>query len=166
MIHEAFYSQSEQRTKTAALNTSQGFISNKTNPETMPTVTFEGHEIECEQGANLRRVLLEAGIKPYNGVMRYANCRGLGTCGTCAVDISRPVSEPTDIEAWRLSFPPHDPESGLRLSCQVSVESDLEVTKHEGLWGHRINPDDKDEGSAETGNEARSDGGADTGSGD
>ena len=76
----------------------------------MPTVTFEGHEINCKEGANLRQVLLEAGIKPYNGVMQYANCRGLGTCGTCAVDISGSVSDRTDIETWRLSFPPHDPD--------------------------------------------------------
>lgn len=103
----------------------------------MPTVTYEGREIDCETGANLRRVLREAGIEPYNGVMRYTNCRGLGTCGTCAVEITGPVSEPTDIESWRLSFPPHDADSALRLSCQVSVEGDIEVAKHDGLWGQK-----------------------------
>lgn len=103
----------------------------------MPTVTFEDREIECEEGANLRRVLREAGIEPYNGPMRGLNCRGLGTCGTCAVEVDGQVSEPTGIETWRLSFPPHDPESGLRLSCQTRVVGDIEVTKHEGLWGHK-----------------------------
>ena len=132
----------------------------------MPTVTFEGHEINCKEGANLRQVLLEAGIKPYNGVMQYANCRGLGTCGTCAVDISGSVSDRTDIETWRLSFPPHDPESGLRLSCQLAVDSDIEITKHEGLWGHRIKPDSKDQCDAETGNETKFDEKNGAGSGD
>jgi NADH dehydrogenase/NADH:ubiquinone oxidoreductase subunit G len=31
----------------------------------MPTVTYEGPEIECEAGANLRQVLREAGIDGY-----------------------------------------------------------------------------------------------------
>jgi len=102
----------------------------------MPTVTYEGRGIECEAGANLRQVLREAGIEPYNGPMRYANCRGLGTCGTCAVDVDGPVSDPTGVENWRLSVPPHDPDSGLRLACQIRVEGDVDVTKHGGLWGH------------------------------
>lgn len=127
-------------------------MNKETDLETMPTVIFEGREFDCKQGANLRQVLLDAGCTPYNGLMQYANCRGLGTCGTCAVEISGPVSEPTKIESWRLSFPPHDPGSELRLSCQVSVDSDIEVTKHEGLWGHRRAPECKDESGAESGN--------------
>lgn len=104
----------------------------------MPTVTYEEETVECEEGANLRAVLREAGIEPYNGVMRYTNCRGIGTCGTCAVEIAGSVSEPTGIEKWRLSTPPHDAGSGLRLSCQATVEGDLVVTKHDGLWGHKV----------------------------
>ena len=103
----------------------------------MPTVTYEGETVECEEGENLREVLREAGIEPYNGVMQYANCRGFGTCGTCAVEIEGPVSEPTSIERRRLSTPPHDPDSGLRLACQTAVEGDLEITKHGGWWGHK-----------------------------
>lgn len=124
----------------------------------MPTVTYEEREIDCEEGANLRQVLHAAGIEPYNGLMRYANCRGLWTCGTCAVDVSGAVSEPTPIETWRLSFPPRDDESGLRISWQVSVESDIDVTKHAGLWGHHTNPDGKSDSSTETDTGHRSDG--------
>ncbi|MXR50316.1 2Fe-2S iron-sulfur cluster binding domain-containing protein [Halovenus sp. WSH3] len=102
----------------------------------MPTVSVDGREIECERGANLRDVLSAAGVSVYNGGATYLNCRGLGSCGTCAVEIDGEVTEPTAIERARLSIPPHDPESGLRLACQTTVEGDLTVRKHEGFWGH------------------------------
>jgi ferredoxin len=110
----------------------------------MPTVTFRGHEIDCEEGAVLRDVLLDAGVSPHNGAADRLNCRGHGTCGTCAVEVrgdtdaDSPVSSPGLVERSRLSVPPHDAESGLRLACQLRVYEDLTVTKHPGLWGHRV----------------------------
>ena len=101
----------------------------------MPTVEFAGRKVECLHGANLRTVLLRARLPIYSRVARAIHCRGLGTCGTCAVRIEGPVSEPTSVESWRLDFPPHDSERGLRLACQCSVLGDLVVTKYEGLWG-------------------------------
>lgn len=104
----------------------------------MPTVTFRDTEIECDEGAILRDVLLEAGESPHNGRARYANCRGNATCGTCAVAVEGEVSEPAGLEKRRLSFPPHDPDGGLRLSCQTKVLGDVDVTKHDGFWGQKI----------------------------
>ncbi|MFT4883552.1 MAG: ferredoxin [Natronomonas sp.] len=104
----------------------------------MPTVSFEGEEIECEEGATLRDVLLAAGTSPHNGRADLLNCRGHGTCGTCAVEIEGEVSDPTTREKTRLSVPPHDTDSGLRLSCQTAVRGDIEVTKHDGFWGQHI----------------------------
>jgi ferredoxin len=101
----------------------------------MPIVKFAGQKVECLPGANLRSVLLRARLPIYSRVARAIHCRGLGTCGTCAVRIEGPVSEPTKVERWRLDFPPHASEQGLRLACQCSVLGDLEVTKYEGLWG-------------------------------
>lgn len=101
----------------------------------MPVVRFGGRAVECPQGANLRMVLLRARLPLYNSVARAMNCRGYGTCGTCAVRIEGPVSEPTPVERARLRFPPHAPDAGLRLACQCQVLGDLEVTKHAGLWG-------------------------------
>jgi ferredoxin len=104
----------------------------------MPTVTFDGREIDCEEGAILRDVLLEAGLSPHNGRSTLLNCRGHGTCGTCAVEIDGSTSELTSREKRRLSVPPHDPDAGLRLSCQTEVRGDLTVEKHGGFWGqHR-----------------------------
>jgi ferredoxin len=101
----------------------------------MPTIQFAGSTIECPLGANLRTVLLRARLPLYSGAARAVHCRGMGTCGTCAVKVEGPVSEPTPVERIRTSLPPHDRERGLRLACQVTVQGDLVVTKYTGLWG-------------------------------
>ena len=105
----------------------------------MPIVTFGGVQIECELGANLRRVLLNAKLPLYNPVARVTNCRGLGACGTCAVKLRGSASWPTKIEAARLRLPPHTAEAGLRLACKVLVHGDLDVEKFAGVWGQDLN---------------------------
>lgn len=116
----------------------------------MPTVAIADRELDCETGANLRTLLLEADVDLYNGPAATVNCRGLGTCGTCAVAVDGPTSDPTAIERARLSVPPHDGDSGLRLACQTSVEGDCTVRKYPGTWGQRtdqspVDPTDHDE---------------------
>jgi ferredoxin len=106
----------------------------------VPTVEFAGQSVECPHGANLRMVLLRARLPLYNSAARALNCRGNGTCGTCAVRIEGEVSEPTSAELRRLAFPPHREDSGLRLACQCKILGDLKVSKHEGLWGQRPEP--------------------------
>jgi ferredoxin len=103
----------------------------------MPTVRFMDRDIECPQGANLRMVLLHARLPLYTKTSRAINCRGHGTCGTCAVQIEGPVSEPTPAEERRLKLPPHKAEGGLRLACQCNVLGDITVTKHAGFFGQR-----------------------------
>lgn len=104
----------------------------------MPVVTFEDRELDCEDGANLRQVLLDHGETPHNGGAKYANCRGHATCGTCAVEIEGDVHEPTAGEKRRLSLPPHNRDSGLRLACHVRIEDDITVRKHGGFWGQHV----------------------------
>lgn len=101
--------------------------------EPVHTLLFQGKELRCAHGANLKKVLLEAGLSPYNGKAKQINCRGLGTCGTCAVHIEGEVSPMTKVETWRLDFPPHQEGSGLRLACQCRVLDDLKITKHPGF---------------------------------
>lgn len=100
-------------------------------------------EFEAFDGELLRTAALRRGIvTPHNGQSKLINCRGLGTCGTCAVEISEegkvePATRNTK-ENLRLSFPPHNPERQsplLRLACQVQVRGDLNVTKRSGFWG-------------------------------
>ena len=104
----------------------------------MPKIEFAKHSFECEIGDNLRQLLLAEGLPLYQGIAKHIHCRGLGTCGTCAVHVQGEVTPPTMIEAWRLGFPPHQAGSGLRLACQCRVRGDLIVTKYPGLWGQKV----------------------------
>lgn len=101
----------------------------------MVKVLAQGKTITCNQGRNLRKVLLENGIDLYNGGSTVINCRGIGTCGTCAVEIVGEVSEATWRDKKRRSLPPHSPTRNLRLACQTQVLGDISVTKFDGFWG-------------------------------
>jgi ferredoxin len=107
----------------------------------MPIILYEGRAIHCEPGENLRDVLLREGLSPHNEGARWLNCRGLGSCGTCAIKVKGALPPLTRMERWRLSFPPHVPEHGLRLACQLRVLGDLELSKGSGFWGQYLPPD-------------------------
>lgn len=105
----------------------------------MPRIQFNGDEWHCEEGESLRDALLARGHTPHNGAAHYLNCRGLGSCGTCAVRIEPRLNQPlTSMEKWRLRFPPHQSDSGLRLACQVKVCQSIKVIKHQGFWGEKV----------------------------
>lgn len=101
----------------------------------MPTINAQGKTFECEVGANLRQVLLDHGIPLYNGNARLINCRGIGSCGTCAVHIEGEVSTANWKDTGRRSLPPHKPDRPLRLACQTQVLGDINVTKFDQFWG-------------------------------
>lgn len=101
----------------------------------MPVIKFKGEIIQCEKGDNLRKVMRKANLSPHNGETTWFNCKGFGTCGTCAVKIAGNINPLTKMEKWRLNFPPHNIENGLRLACQCQVFGDLEVEKYDGFWG-------------------------------
>ncbi|WP_058827121.1 2Fe-2S iron-sulfur cluster-binding protein [Haloferax sp. Q22] len=115
----------------------------------MPTVHFRGREIECDRGDVLRDVLRAAGEPPHNGHSSWFNCRGGGSCGTCAVRIRGPVTYRTKKERRRLRFPPHDPDSGLRLACQTVVLGDLWVEKYPGFWGQHVEAEESETADAQ-----------------
>lgn len=103
----------------------------------MPFIQFGEILVDCKVGENLRKVLLRNKLSPYNGPMKYLNCHGIGSCGTCAVHIEGEVGPKTFMEKWRLKFPPHEDINNLRLACQVKVNDNLKVTKGGGLWGEK-----------------------------
>ena len=99
---------------------------------------FDKQKLEANSGENLRRVLLRHQRSPHNA-SSYISCQGIGSCGTCAVEIiNGDAGEVTLMERWRLRFPPHkkgpDP---MRLACQVTITQDLHIRKHSGFWGAR-----------------------------
>ena len=109
--------------------------------------------------ASLRQMLIEAGHPPYNHPATAVNCRGIGTCGTCAVEVrvlTGPGTSPLTLrEKLRLRLPPHSAAAAaaaagetspgkvtIRLSCQTQVlpGSSVEVRKHGGMWGQLYMP--------------------------
>lgn len=103
----------------------------------MPIIRFAGTDIPCTPGSNLRDVLLRAGQSPHNGITRLANCHGLGTCATCAVEVEGEVPPPGWLERLRLKLLPNRGGERLRLACKTQVLSDVRVIKHPGFWGHK-----------------------------
>ncbi|MBW4613267.1 MAG: (2Fe-2S)-binding protein [Desmonostoc vinosum HA7617-LM4] len=101
----------------------------------MPKVLAQGKTIECESKANLRKILLQNGIDLYNGGAKVINCRGIGSCGTCAVKVEGEVSAANWRDQARRSLPPHSPTTNLRLACQTQVLGNVKVTKFDGFWG-------------------------------
>jgi ferredoxin len=108
-------------------------------------VEFRNQTIKCREGELLRTSLLRNGMTPHNGRARIINCRGLGTCGTCAVEVAGLVCPPerTAVERTRLSLPPFAAAAAghLRLACQLRIAPQLngmplQVTKYDGFWGH------------------------------
>lgn len=104
----------------------------------MPIIKMNNKIIECRVGDNLRKVLLESNLSPHNQNLKWFNCKGFGTCGTCAIKVEGDVTPLTKIEKLRLDFPPHKLENGLRLACQCKVKGDLELIKYDGFWGQNV----------------------------
>ncbi|GIW78241.1 MAG: hypothetical protein KatS3mg105_0048 [Gemmatales bacterium] len=100
----------------------------------MPKVIVknEKKEIEVPTGSNLRFELRKQGCEIYRGLNRFANCRGQGLCGTCAILVKEGMenlSPKTFIEKAKLklmlSAIGHEDE--IRLACQVQVHGDCTI---------------------------------------
>ena len=105
-----------------------------------PYVLAQGKTIPCSRGANLRQVLRHHGVDVHNSGATLINCRGLGTCGTCAVFVEGDVSAPNWRDRTRRSLPPHSSQRPLRLACQTTVLGAVRVTKFDGFWGQGSQP--------------------------
>ena len=95
-------------------------------------IRYRGKSIAAPRGTRLRTALLQNEATPHNEGAVFVNCRGLGTCGTCAVEVRGAAggedgdgavlpTQWTRAERLRLHFPPHAPPNNqrLRLACQV-----------------------------------------------
>ncbi len=105
----------------------------------MPIVKFirEKKEIEVPQGSNLRTEARKAGVDLYPHIHKIANCRGLGTCGSCRVLITKGAENVSPMGTWekiRFKWVPDiaplaylGNEDTMRLACQCQVSGDIEV---------------------------------------
>ena len=91
-------------------------------------------QLSVEDGANLRRTLLDAGISPYATIPDKVNCGGRGLCATCGVWIEDGEPAPQhwhDRIGSRFGYP--------RLSCQITVSRPMTVRilTDKWMWGKR-----------------------------
>ncbi|TDI13995.1 MAG: (2Fe-2S)-binding protein [Acidobacteria bacterium] len=109
----------------------------------MPKVNFirEKKVIEVPVGSNLRKVALANGIEVYPGFYKVVNCRGNATCGSCRMVIMKGTIANTASRTFRerlrfkLSYLNIGEEEEMRLSCQTTINGDLEVyTKPAFNW--------------------------------
>ncbi len=98
-------------------------------------VTFTHCEktVECKPHTNLRQLAIEQDVDLYNGLSRFFNCEGHGLCGTCTVEVV--PQEGVTRKGAKENFRPFQLKGNLRLSCQVEVTGDIQVTKHAGMYG-------------------------------
>lgn len=103
----------------------------------MKVVLPSGKEVTVDPNQKLRTSLKPYWEEIYHPSVRWIHCRGMGSCGTCAIKVDGEVTPPTRMEKWRVNFPPHKNglEEGLRLACQCKPLSDLKITKESGKWG-------------------------------
>jgi ferredoxin len=86
-------------------------------------VTFinQARSILVPAGGNLRKAAKAQGVDVYYDVNKWANCQGIGLCGTCrfSADPAAPnaLSEPT----WQERFTLGDAVGKMRLACQTHV---------------------------------------------
>ena len=122
----------------------------------MPVIKFVNlkKEIEVPAGTNLRQAAIKAGVNVHQGLNGFAaglnkviNCHGFGQCGTCRVKIlvgMENASRMGIVEKCRFKVPVPTPvtpggvdplpcmafignEDTMRLSCQTTVNGDMEV---------------------------------------
>lgn len=106
----------------------------------MPTIKFvnEKKEIQVPEGANLRAEAKRAGVQLYQGPERVLNCMGLGSCGTCRVNITKGMenTSPRGLKErlrMAVSMAYVGNEETMRLACQTEVLGDIEVQTRPAL---------------------------------
>lgn len=97
----------------------------------MPTVDFyfDKKKVDVGENANLRGVALAHEVEIYDGPFKLSNCRGLGLCGTCVVEIlegMQNLTPRTKAENSKLKGLPQT----FRLACQCQVRGDVSVITH------------------------------------
>ena len=75
--------------------------------------------IDVTQGENLLNVLRK------NKISIVSDCNGKGTCGKCKVKIINSLEQNTNLDIKHLTK--KELELGFRLSCNVTINKDLQV---------------------------------------
>lgn len=95
----------------------------------MPKVTVQNAETGETQvfkvgfGANLRQAAQYKDVELYKGMHKFLNCRGMGLCGTCLVEVE-PIE---NVDPRTLFEKLHKVDSNQRLSCRAKVYGDITI---------------------------------------
>ena len=95
------------------------------------TIAQTGRKIKCEQGANLLKVLLDAGVFVDNP------CNGMGKCGKCKIQLlDGKISEMSVTEEALLSK--EEINEGIRLACLCEVVAAVEIKLLQKERKHKV----------------------------
>jgi ferredoxin len=97
--------------------------------QVMPKITVHNSEtgevkvFKAGYGANLRQAAMYNDVNLYKGMMSQLNCRGIGLCGTCLIEVDPPenVDAPTLIEKI------HKVGPNQKLGCRAKVLGDVTI---------------------------------------
>ncbi len=88
------------------------------NTETDETKTFK-----AGYGANLRQAAHYHDVQIYKGMARMLNCRGMGACGTCMIEV-----EPMDnVDPHTFMERLHKVGPNQKLGCRAKVYGDITI---------------------------------------
>lgn len=87
------------------------------------TETGEEKSFKVGYGGNLRKAALYKDISLYKGLHEFTNCHGMGSCGTCLVEVEpmEHVSDHGFIEKL------HKINGNRKLACRTKVYGDISI---------------------------------------
>jgi ferredoxin len=88
------------------------------NTETNETKTFK-----AGLGANLRKAANYQGVEIYKGMAKMLNCRGMGVCGTCLIEVE--PMENVDPQTFMEKL--HKVAPNQKLGCRAKVYGDITI---------------------------------------
>lgn len=86
--------------------------------------TGETFEFKVGLGANLRQAAQYKNIELYKGMHQYLNCRGMGLCGTCLIEVE-PMS---NVDPQTVFEKLHKVGPNQKLSCRTKVYGPISIT--------------------------------------
>lgn len=95
----------------------------------MPKITVEDTEtgevqtFKIGYGGNLRQAALHKGINLYKGMNEQLNCHGLGSCGTCLIEVT-PLE---NVNGHSIIEKLHKIGDNKKLGCRTKVYGDITI---------------------------------------
>ena len=95
----------------------------------MPKVTVHNSEtgevtsFKAGYGANLRKAAQFKDIDLYKGIWSQLNCRGMGSCGTCLIE----VDNMENVSGHGLIEKFHKVGENQKLACRTKVYGDITI---------------------------------------